>query len=275
MAKAIFRWLRGEINGYYLTNIYYSMNSYTSYIKDFFIKFKSMQFDKESIDEDTLRGIGKFAGIFLPRIAKEDSLSSVRLTESAIVDGTEVSESGLFKTAEETFDFSYAGTSPDINSNATTALRSSLVGDESVQGYIAEDEEDVLDDDGRVRSDKLLVTPPEGKAYSDFFGNEFLFLSEGTTRYENIEKVLYLELYKAMQWVRHNGVSVDSLRRITGIVCPNQLVTIGTITVVNRRIVVRYTYNEDVDVTLKQQRLNLLTYIVKIKFPQVVLEETT
>lgn len=275
MAKAIFRWLRGEINGYYLTNIYYSMNSYTSYIKDFFIKFKSMQFDKESIDDDTLRGIGKFAGIFLPRIAKEDSLSSVRLTESAIVDGTEVSESGLFKTAEETFDFSYAGTSPDINSNATTALRSSLVGDESVQGYIAEDEEDVLDDDGRVRSDKLLVTPPEGNAYSDFYGNEFLFLSEGTTRYENIEKVLYLELYKAMQWVRHNGVSVDSLRRITGIVCPNQLVTIGTITVVNRRIVVRYTYNEDADVTLKQQRLNLLIYIVKIKFPQVVLEETT
>lgn len=275
MAKAIFRWLRGEINGYYLTNIYYSMNSYTSYIKDFFIKFKSMQFNKESIDEDTLRGIGKFAGIFLPRIAKEDSLSSVRLTESAIVDGTEVSESGLFKTAEETFDFSYAGTSPDINSNATTALRSSLVGNESVQGYIAEDEEDVLDDDGRVRSDKLLVNPPEGKAYSDFYGNEFLFLSEGTTRYENIEKVLYLELYKAMQWVRHNGVSVDSLRRITGIVCPNQLVTIGTITVVNRRIVVGYTYNEDADVTLKQQRLNLLIYIVKIKFPQVVLEETT
>jgi hypothetical protein len=275
MAKAIFRWLRGEINGYYLTNIYYSMNSYTSYIKDFFVKFKSMQFDKDSIDEDTLRGIGKFAGIFLPRIAKEDSLSSIRLTESAIVDETEVSESGLFKTSDETFDFSYAGTSSDINSNATTALRSSLVGDEAAQGYIAEDEEDVLDDDGLVRPNKVLTTPPEGKAYSDFYGNEFLFLSEGTTSYENLEKELYIELYKAMQWVRHNGVSVDSLRRITGIVCPNQLVTLGTITVINRRVVVSYTYNESADVTLKQQRLDLLTYIVKIKFPQVVLEETT
>jgi hypothetical protein len=275
MAKAIFRWLRGEINGYYLTNIYYSMNSYTSYIKDFFVKFKSMQFDKDSIDEDTLRGIGKFAGIFLPRIAKEDSLSSIRLTESAIVDETEVSESGLFKTSDETFDFSYAGTSSDINSNATTALRSSLVGDEAAQGYIAEDEEDVLDDDGLVRPNKVLTTPPEGKAYSDFYGNEFLFLSEGTTSYENLEKELYIELYKAMQWVRHNGVSVDSLRRITGIVCPNQLVTLGTITVINRRVVVSYTYNESADVTLKQQRLDLLIYIVKIKFPQVILEETT
>lgn len=275
MAKAIFRWLRGEINGYYLTNIYYSMNSYTSYIKDFFIKFKSMQFDKDSIDEDVLRGMGKFAGIFLPRIVKEDSLSSIRLTESAIVDGEEVSESGLFKTSDETFDFSYAGTSPDINSNATTSLRSSLVGDETVQGYIAEDEEDVLDNDGLVRSDKVLTTPPEGKAYSDFYGNEFLFLSEGTTSYENLEKELYIELYKAMQWVRHNGVSVDSLRRITGIVCPNQLVTLGAVTVISRRVVVQYTYNESADVTLKQQRLDLLTYIVKIKFPQVVLEETT
>lgn len=275
MAKAIFRWLRGEINGYYLTNIYYSMNSYTSYIKDFFIKFKSMQFDKESIDEDILRGIGKFAGIFLPRIAKEDSLSSVRLTESAIVDGIEVSESGLFKTSDETFDFSYAGTSSDINSNATTSLRSSLVGTETAQGYIAEDEEDVLDDDGLVRPNKVLTTPPEGKAYSDFYGNEFLFLSEGTTSYENLEKELYIELYKAMQWVRHNGVSVDSLRRITGIACPNQLVTLGAITVSNRRIVVEYTYNENAEVTLKQQRLNLLSYIVKIKFPQVILEETT
>lgn len=275
MAKAIFRWLRGEINGYYLTNIYYSMNSYTSYIKDFFIKFKSMQFYKDSIDENSLRGIGKFAGIFLPRIAREDSLSSVRLTESAMVDDTEVSESGLFKTSDETFDFSYAGTSPDINSNATTSLRSSLVGTEVARGYIAEDEENVLDDDGLVRPTKVLTTPPEGKAYSDFYGNEFLFLSEGTTSYEKLEKELYIELYKAMQWVRHNGVSVESLRRITGITCPNQLVNLGASTVINRRVVVEYTYNESAEVTLKQQRLDLLAYIVKIKFPQVVLVETT
>ena len=274
MSKALFRWLRGEINGYYLTNIYYTLNSYTNEIRSFLAYFNNMQFTLEKISDDDLRGIGKFAGIFLPRLAKEDSISSIRLTESEIVCGEEVSESGLFNTTNEIFDFSYAGTSPDINENATPSLRSSLVGNESVVGYIAEGEEDVIDDNGLVRSEKYTSTPPANKAYSNFYGNQFLFLSEATIAYENLEKPLYIELYKAMQWVRHNGMSVESLARIIGIVCPNRLVTIDSVSAIAKRVLVQYTFNDTVDVDLKQQRLDLLYYIVNIKFPQVTLVES-
>jgi len=274
MSKALFRWLRGEINGYYLTNIYYTLNSYTNEIKNFLAYFKNMQFTLEKISDDDLRGIGKFAGIFLPRLAKEDSISSIRLTESEIVAGEEVSDSGLFNTTNERFDFSHVGTSPDINENATPSLRSSLVGNEAVVGYIAEDEEDVIDDNGLVRSEKYTSTPPANKAYSNFYGNQFLFLSEATIAYENLEKPLYIELYKTMQWVRYNGMSVESLARIIGIVCPNRLVTIDSVSAIAKRVLVQYTFNDTVDIDLKQQRLDLLYYIVNIKFPQVTLVES-
>lgn len=275
MSKALFRWLRGELNGFYLTNIYYSWNTYTEYVKNFFHEMKSKQFELNKISDSDLRGIGKFAGVFLPRLAKEESYSSIRLTESTEETlGEEISESGLFKPDVESFDFSKRGVSSDINDNATSNLRSSLVGNEDAIGYISSSEEDILDSEGKVRSDKILTSPPEDSAYADFYGNQFLFLSEAKTVYENLEKSLYIELYKAMQWVRYNGVSLESLRKIISICCPSKLVTIDSVSSIEKIILVHYTYHDEVEITLKAQRLYLLNYIVGIKFPQVIMIES-
>ena len=398
MSKAFFRFLRGELNGFYIQNINQSANEYTKDIKKFLSEFKSQQFEYGKIDDKSLYGLGTFAGIFLPRLSRAEALSSIRMTESHIENGFECSERGLFDTNLELFQFfhcaddtvaffffvrtnqdsynndintqatnlnrtSLVGNSDtvlgyisseetdlfdedgnvkpekvlsappagvayseyygdeflmlsegdnshadnivrirmtdsmivgdveyserglfvvpvpmfadDINTLATSTLRSSLVGEEDVLGYISSEETNVLDDNGNVRHEKISATPPADVAYSDFFGNQFLFLSEAESSYSNLEPSLYIELFKAMQWVRYNGASISSLGRITSLICPDGLVKLGRIEVASdkKHINVYYNYDDTVDVNLKQQRLNLLEYIVKIKFVQVTLVE--
>ena len=279
MAKSFFRWLRGELNGFYITRIYDALNKGSKDISDFLSEFKSMQFELGKISSKNLYGLGKFAGIFLPRISKSESSASLRTTESFTTGGTEYSERGLFNTELESFSFFHTqkDTSylPDINTLATPEQRSSLVGTEEVIGYISSEEMFVLDDEGRVRREKVLATPPEGVAYSDYYGDQFMFLSEAETTYSNLEPSLYIELFKALQWIRYNGASIKSLGRITSLICPDGLVKLGEVETASdgKHWNVYYDYDDTVDITLKQQRLSLLEFIVNLKFVQVSLVE--
>ena len=273
MAKAFFRWLRGELNGFYVTKINGALNESTKGIKDFLSEFKAQQFEKGKISDKNLYGLGKFAGIFLPRVSKTESSASFRMTESFVVDGFECSERGLFNTAVE--NFSFFPETDDINLLAKPAQRSSMVGDETLIGYISSEETNVLDDNVHVRREKISATPPEGVAYSDYYGDQFMFLSEAETTYENLEPSLYMELFKALQWIRYNGVSIKSLGRIASLICPGGLVKLGRVETASdgKHWNVYYDYDDTVDVPLKQQRLNLLEFIVNLKFVQVSLVE--
>lgn len=273
MAKALFRWLRGELNGFYLTNINSALNESTKDIKDFLSKFKAQQFEYGKISDKNLYGLGKFAGIFLPRLSRAESLASLRMTDSFVFNGVECSECGLFNTEME--NFSFFPETDDINLLATPKLRSSMVGDETLIGYISSEETNVLDDNGNVRRDKISATPPVGVAYSDYYGDQFIFLSEAETSYSNLEPPLYIELFKALQWIRYNGVSIKSLGRITSIICPDGLVKLGRVETApdGKHWNIYYNYDDTVNVTLKQQRLNLLEFIVNMKFVQVSLIE--
>lgn len=281
MAKALFRFLRGELNGFYLTNINAMMNNVTEEERKFFIDFALIQFEHGKIDSTTLYNLGKFAGIYLPRIAQSEIRSAVRMTESEFDEQLdyEFSERGLFKTEEEDFEFVQKVIDdtglPDINTLATTTKRSSLVGDEAVQGYIAENETDVIDDEGNVRSDKILPEPPQDLAYSDFYGNKFLFMAEGETVFLPVSYGVYLDLFKALQYVRYNGGTVKSLARIVEVVCPLGLVHIVDIEVAqaNNRWIITYSTDLTVEIDLKQDRINMLLYIINMKFPQVQMSE--
>lgn len=269
MAKEFFRWLRGELNGYYLTNIQGMMNENSKEYKDFLVSFAKAQMNQGEISSDYLYGLGKFAGVYLPRLSTEESISSLRMSESHIENGAECSESGLFETDSETFQF-FPDTQGDINNLSTNDLRSSLVGEETVQGYIASSETDVIDGEGKVRSDKILSTPPQDEAYTEFYGNNFLFLSEAEISYQNLSPSLYLDLFKAMQWIRYNGTSLASLCKVIEVICPNGLVKITDIQALHGRYIVSY-YDTDIEINLKQQRLSLMEYVLKIKFPQVTM----
>ena len=275
MSKAFFRFLRGELNGFYITNINQALVEYSADIRRFLLQFHEQQFNLEKMSADTLYNLGKFASVFLPRRRVSEVRSAIYMTESHEVDGEEYSERGLFNTETELFEFKHTGQGqyPDINTLATDTKRSSLVGDESTLGYLAEDETDVLDDNGNVRPEKILASPPANKAYSDFHGNQFSFLAEGGTTWENVSPSLFIELFKALQWVRYNGKSLKALVRITELLCPQGLVRIGAIENGGACIYVHYVYNPDVPITSKESRLSLLQYIVSLKFKQVVLTE--
>lgn len=281
MAKALFRFLRGELNGFYLTNINAMMNNVTEEERKFFIDFALMQFEHGKIDSTTLYNLGKFAGIYLPRIPQSEALSDVRMTESEYNEQLdyEFSERGLLKTEDETFEFVQEVIDdtglPDINTLATTTKRSSLVGDETVEGYISENETDVRDDNGNVKPDKISTTPPQDEAYSDFFGNKFLFLSEAEVSLLPVSYNIFLELFKAIQYVRYNGGTISSLARIIEILCPEGLVTIDSIVVSDnkKQFIISYTTDMDVEINLKQDRINVLLYIIDMKFPLVRMVE--
>ena len=277
MSKSFFRYLRGEINGYYLNNMHNVMEKEIKSIKDFFSVFYNMQFELGKIASETLFNIGKFASIFLPRRALSESLTSLYMTDSVILDGAEHSESGLYNTESEQFTFYILSedTTEDVNYFSTETERSSLVGNEKIKGYISEYAEDVLDDSGKVRKSVILPSPPGSGAYSEFYGNNFLFLSEGVISYAQLDPSLYIELYKAMQYIRYNGVSIKSLCKIVSVLCPNGLVKIDRLEVSSNKnnIYVYYYYDSGALVSFKEQRITLLEYIINLKFKQIQLVE--
>lgn len=281
MAKALFRFLRGELNGFYLTNINAMMNRLTEDDKKFFIDFARIQFEEGKIDSETLYNLGRFAGIYLPRIPQSEARSDVRMTESEYNEQLDYqfSERGLLKPEDETFEFEQEVIDdtglPDINTLATETKRSSLVGDEPAQGYISEEETGVRDDDGNVKPDKILPSPPQDVAYSDFNGNQFCFLSEAEVAMLPVSYGVFLELFKAIQYVRYNGGTISSLARIVEILCPQGLVTIDSIEVAGnkKQFIVSYSTDLDVEINLKQDRINVLLYIIDMKFPLVRMTE--
>ena len=263
MSKLFFRFLRGEINGFYLTRFHNAVNVFTKDVRDFFISFRTMQFNNE-MDSGTLFGIGKFASVFLPRYTTEEQAYA----------GNEYSERGLYNTDEERFEFKHTTQEeglPDINTLATPSLRSSLVGDEQVQGYIPSSATEVLDENGNVRMSKILPSPPSREAYSEFYGNEFLFISEGASiQYKSLNPKLYIDIYKTLQWIRYNGVSLESLLHITEVLCPDGFVKIKNIELMGDNLHFQITYEADENsaVTNKAQRLFLLEYLIRLKFKQ-------
>lgn len=278
MAKAIFRWLRGELNGFYLNALHNTLNEYTKETKQFLVDFGNAQFEKGKIRDQDLYGLGKFAGVFLPRIPVSETKSSFILSDSHIENGVEYSERGLKNIEDSSFD--YVHTSPDqaedINTLATETKRSSLVGDEAVKGYIPYNATDVLNEDGNVRPSKVSTTVPD-VPYVEFYGNQFTFLAEGSIDFQKVSSSLFFDLYKTLQWVRYNGDSITSLCKIASLLCPAGLVKIGDIEVgiSKHNLIVHYLYDITVDVNLVQQRLALFQYVVATKFPQVELIEDT
>lgn len=281
MSKAIFRYLRGELNGFYLTSLHNTLNTYTSYIKDFFAYFKNMQFDSTTMSQDTIYNIGKIAGVFLPRLSSAEGIGALKLSESHLSSSdVQVSERGLYNIKEEKFEFVHLSedfnSTNDINNEATEARKSSLVGvDDTLKGYIPSSADNVVTDESEVDEAKVVTQAPEDEAYSEFYGNKFSFLSNPLTEVRNISIDLFYPLFKVMQWIRYNGANIASLCKTISILCPSNYVRIINIeTPANYPcFMVNYTLDSAVSLDSKLQRVATLKYVVVQKFPQFRLNE--
>lgn len=278
MSKALFRFLRGELNGFYITNLHNLLNVISEDIKSFLIDFYNMQLDVLSMPIQTIYNIGTFAGVYLLRLSTGEAYGAMRMSESHVVNNQERSERGLLERDSESFVFEHTAQDEyeaDINTLATSDKRSSLVGDEQVQGYISSDASDVIDEEGNVNPAVILSEPPSDVAYSEFYGNKFLFLAENTSVLKEISPELLIELIKVMQYIRYNGVNLTSFLRMVSVLCPDGLVRIKSISKVESApaFEVDYTLDMEAETDRPQQRVSMLEYLTLIKFPQFILME--
>lgn len=280
MAKALFRYLRGELNGFYLQSIHNAMNSSSEDIRAFLSKFSAMQFEENKIDDEVVYGIGRFAGVNLPRLSSSEGSGAFRLTESKEnPNGEEISERGLFSQEEESFNFVHQledfQSTNDINTESNVNNKSTLIGSETLRGYIPSSATNVIKETGNIDTSKVTSTAPTDEAYSDFYGNNFLFVSEPFKTTTNIDVSLFLPLFKVMQYVRYNGANIVSLCKIIEILCPGGFVKIKSIEK-NETLpyfTVNYYYDSSVVIDNRLQRIATLLYVVNLKFPQFVMVE--
>lgn len=234
MSKEFFRFLRGELNGFYIKNLYESCNKFISATKSFLTDYQHMQF--KTLDEVTgketpirsqdLEGISVFTGAFPPYVWQESLIGSVRFTSSKKVNDVEYSERGLFSPTEEVFRFVRTDEheyNTDINILADSENRSTVVepGRQPL-GYMPEGEY-VIKEDGTIDETKLLPAPRPGHADAPYYGNSFLFLAEESPVLAITSDSVLVYVIRAMQWIRYNGMSIASLAKFAHIICPDFL----------------------------------------------------
>ena len=281
--KKLFRFLRGELNGFYIKNISYCLNNVTKDIESLFSYFWLMQFKNSTdvtvnelpISEQDLLGIGRFAGIFMPTV-KADSISgSIRLSNPHIVGGINYSERGLFERYRE--DWTYFRTNQntyttDISTLASRDRQAGFVPEgQPILGYI-EEGVNMFDENGYIIESLILPSPPVGKAYSPYYGEKFMHLSEVFTIIQELGYDTYMLLFTNMQYIRYNGVNIRSFLRITEILVSDYVENI-TIEAYTTRYIVEYTLNHESEIDNRIERLFAWQYIIKQTYKLFVLQE--
>lgn len=288
VSKKFFRFLRGELNGYYISNVYMALNRVNDYVEEFVNHFARMTFkptdlvsgDEFPIMSSVLGDIGAIAGVFKPNVYQDSMVGALRFTQSHKVNGVEYSERGLLNVESAEFNFVRANQAEydsDINVLATEEDRSSLVEKEAeVLGYIYEGDK-VWNTDGTINYAMIHSTPPdpsENKAYIPFYGERYLFLSEESPIIASTPDYMYYELIKAMQWVRYNGCSIYSLVKFAEVVCPGflKILSIDWDTLYAEGII-NYGVDYDIEVSDRLLRTNIFKMVIAEKFPQFTFVE--
>ena len=283
--KAFFRFLRGELNGFYVQKLNAVNNLFSDSIKTFLSHFANMQFvteaeakdDEVPIDNAMIKGIGVIAGAFPPYVMQESLSSALRFTGSHIVNGKEYSERGLYNVEGQAFNFIRTDEqeyTSDINTQATSAERSSLVeADREPIGYFPEGET-VIRDDGSIDYSKLMSSPRPNHADAPFYGDIFLYLSETYPVLGITDMQVMLYVIKAMQWIRYNGMNIASLTEFAKIICPDFLFIIDIDwTTLYAHGVVEYGIDEEYETSNKLLRENIFKALAQKKFSQLAFSQ--
>ena len=283
--KAFFRFLRGELNGFYVQKLNAVNNLFSDSIKTFLSHFANMQFVTEAeakdgevpIDNAMIKGIGVIAGAFPPYVMQESLSGALRFTGSHIVNGKEYSERGLYNVEGQAFNFIRTDEqeyTSDINTQATSAERSSLVeADREPIGYFPEGET-VIRDDGSIDYSKLMSSPRPNHADAPFYGDIFLYLSETYPVLGITDMQVMLYVIKAMQWVRYNGMNIASLTEFAKIICPDFLFIIDIDwTTLYAHGVVEYGIDEEYETSNKLLRENIFKALAQKKFSQLAFSQ--
>lgn len=283
----IFRYLRGELNGFYLNCFANVLLKAEESITDFIVYFRTVVFksneqtlpNESAMVLDTVRNIGIVAGVFAPKVTQESLLSSIRFTDSHKVNGEEYSERGLLSTASSSFKFFRTDNKTyqtDINTLATKELRTSMVEDgASVVGYTV-DGIKAIDDSGNFIPEAVQHEPPVDKAYSEFYGEKYLFLADETPVFARVGADALAPTIEAVQWSKYNGQSMISLIRFAEALCKGYLYLLSFDWETYGKYgscIVHYGIDEAFEAPDKIQNVGLFQTFVRQRYPQMLFEE--
>ena len=225
MAKAIFRHLTGEFtNGWLLSALHNFLNPFIANVCDTFAYAHNMVFKLETEDitgneipirDEDVYGIGKIAGVFVPYISQESNLGCIVFGSSNKSNGYEYSERGLFDRKKELFVYNrmdQVDDDYDLANLATKNQQASFVPHGApVLGYIWAGD-DVLTEDGQIITSAIhAAKPTDNTPYVEFYGEQYLILSETFVQESYLDVETYKKLFEEMQSIRYNGVSVTAL----------------------------------------------------------------
>ena len=281
--KALFRHLCAELDGFYVKACVYVLNGMTQNMRNLFYYMKNVQFilaadvtgSEEALSESDMRGIAAVAGVFPPWITVSSLAGSIRLTTTNISGGVRYNERGLYNMQREAFGYyhtspSYTDASSDINTLATSADRSTLVGDgQTVIGYVPYGCT-VFDGSGNV-NESLLESHASDGSYP-YYGPQFLYFTETFSILSIMEYEMFYYMYIALQKCRYNGSSVALFSELTSLIM-GDYVTGVSFSSYGEYQAVRYSLYQESEISKKDIRFYIWEYVISEKFPQLLLEE--
>lgn len=274
--KALFRFFRGELNGFLIHTLCTFINKHLKKIGvlDELAYHNSMRWELQGrmpIRESDIFSIGKVGGLFQPTTIAETTLGSVWFTPSNIVSGRQRSERGLLE--HEYGSFLFVRTlrddyTTDINTLASKALRTSLVepGAE-ILGYVP-DGVALFDESGNLYTEAILNTPPDDTAYIVWYGLKYLHYKEVFGIIEPMDAATFMRLFEMLQRIRRAGANIASLLEITAFMCQGYVYDLE-IEQTDWRFVCYYSLDEDAPIADKEKLLAAWLNICRKKFNQM------
>lgn len=277
--KKFFRFLRGELNGYYLNAVSYFINFWMDKnILPFltYAKNVQMEIDSENVNEnittEDLINIAKFAGITQLLTFSNLYNNIIYMTQSHKEGGVEHAESGLYEKAIEAFRF-YPGLAEEINQLANEARQSTLIQDGAeILGYIPEGTE-LYDRDGNFHPELILSSPPVDKAYTNYYGQKYLQLEENYSVVVTVPKELIYKSFLIIQRLRYNGSSILTFIELTELIV-GEFIKINNVAGREAHVIAYYSEQQDAETQYKTIKKALWEGLVEKFFPQIALSET-
>ena len=192
------------------------------------------------------------------------------------VNGIEYSERGFYQRGAELFVFNRTDEntySDDITTLASSTKQASFVPHGApVLGYIWMGDT-VLNPDGSIIESAIRANAPsDNTPYVEYYGPQYLILSESFVQESYLDVETYKKLFEEMQVIRYNGVSVLSLLNLRNILLGDYMGKLS-LTPGAFHVVLHYTLNPESELDNKRKRLYIWKAIMAAKFKQVVLQE--
>lgn len=363
MSKKIFRFLRGELNGFYLANLYNILNKGEMQIlTDFLCTLKKKQFlpitqYSNGMTREEISNLGRFCGVYAPLADFEGAGNSIKfldyelgnvfnetgVTQMSFKPGVEVQNNDARNAGIENTGYIYDNEenkwykhNPDNASKLDPADEAVVKGKRYSTAFAKDfpyEEGEAVEVDGVVvkdtdgndvkynvdnSKDKRFKAIAQGEYIFNEYGDivdsglkkwgetttadivypydpkgQFMFLGDAIKVLMSVDANALWRLICAMQTIRYNGTSLQSLLDVIDILCTNNTdeqepdINDPDIEEWNNNyrfflingieygehgvVVVKYTLNNNSIVDNKDMRFSALQSIVRYKFPTMIL----